>query len=627
LTADAPPPAPLPAASVIPKGYGNQGSGDAAKNGTSACSDICKIALKETLSITSPGQPWNSIDDQLCGGLSITNDSCTVGLKAAAATLATQVNIDNLTGCALYQRIYERCQVHTNPSQVQQQCAVYQAINMDSTVKNDEIGLLTAESIAVAACGVACGMWLAQKAGLAIDPITFTVADAACTAASITDAITELTLAIQLGENSAISGYLNGASVLGMDPTTFAGLQMGAAAATGVSLGSKYLAAEANKAASAGTAASDASKQAARTTNTLDKAAAQAQKASRAAAKTASEAAAKSGSTLGAKISKTAGEKLAKIGSYAEVLPCLDLAMETAILAMRGSAYSKIMKAGDDACNNIKALSTGGANSLNLAPGAPTVAAAGTASAGAANIGSAGASSESTPQTTLSQFMSCAQAGNPPGDCASQSGVSLAPDSSAALANAFGNSDFADKFNNGLTNLDNLVNAASKGGAAAAMAAATPSGLPDDYAAALTGFQQVLAQEAPNLSALNALNPSTKYGASGGSTSNSDKKSDPFAAMLLSFGKKDTNNDGANKNTQVLTFKSPVQSPTPSIDSSDIWHTGYNGTVFDIVSNRVSKKTNSVDPLEWFLPLNRAVHGLKNAPLTAPPSTLPLIKP
>ncbi len=45
----------------------------------------------------------------------------------------------------------------------------------------------------------------------------------------------------------------------------------------------------------------------------------------------------------------------------------------------------------------------------------------------------------------------------------------------------------------------------------------------------------------------------------------------------------------------------------PAAESSDIWHEGYPGTIFDIVSRRMEVSRERVHALEWATPLNRAL--------------------
>ncbi|MGK5085470.1 hypothetical protein WDW37_19455, partial [Bdellovibrionota bacterium FG-1] len=45
-------------------------------------------------------------------------------------------------------------------------------------------------------------------------------------------------------------------------------------------------------------------------------------------------------------------------------------------------------------------------------------------------------------------------------------------------------------------------------------------------------------------------------------------------------------------------------------ESDDIWHEGFGGTIFQIVSTKLVKNQDRIENLEWDTPLNRALVGL-----------------
>jgi hypothetical protein len=54
-----------------------------------------------------------------------------------------------------------------------------------------------------------------------------------------------------------------------------------------------------------------------------------------------------------------------------------------------------------------------------------------------------------------------------------------------------------------------------------------------------------------------------------------------------------------------------VKKPGPKFDENgDIWHEGYKGTIFQIVSQKLDKTHERIQQLEWQTPLNRALMGL-----------------
>jgi hypothetical protein len=59
-----------------------------------------------------------------------------------------------------------------------------------------------------------------------------------------------------------------------------------------------------------------------------------------------------------------------------------------------------------------------------------------------------------------------------------------------------------------------------------------------------------------------------------------------------------------------LAFDKTKKLPEPAREG-DIWHEGYGGTIFQIVSQKLVKNTDRIEQLEWDTPLNRALAGLK----------------
>lgn len=55
-------------------------------------------------------------------------------------------------------------------------------------------------------------------------------------------------------------------------------------------------------------------------------------------------------------------------------------------------------------------------------------------------------------------------------------------------------------------------------------------------------------------------------------------------------------------------FEKKAEVAIPS--DGDIWHSNWNGTIFQLVSNKLVKTNERIDKLEWETPLNRALNGL-----------------
>jgi hypothetical protein len=66
---------------------------------------------------------------------------------------------------------------------------------------------------------------------------------------------------------------------------------------------------------------------------------------------------------------------------------------------------------------------------------------------------------------------------------------------------------------------------------------------------------------------------------------------------------------GGSGTSSEATFEKMKRAPT-SLENGDIWHEGFGGSIFQIVSNKLSKERTRVDELEWETPLNRALAGL-----------------
>lgn len=88
---------------------------------------------------------------------------------------------------------------------------------------------------------------------------------------------------------------------------------------------------------------------------------------------------------------------------------------------------------------------------------------------------------------------------------------------------------------------------------------------------------------------------------------------------LFNFGNlfnKGKSDDGAGK-SQEIAFGSQNKMAKPTL-GTDIWHQGFQGTVFDIISIRLKQDRDQVNQMEWATPLNRALMGLPKLAPGAP---------
>ncbi len=551
---------------------------------SSYCDTICSNQSAASKSITGdPGAPWGSDDDTLCAGVIINNNNtaCSVQITPAVAALASKVKAGNPStpgSCTSAANIFSLCQIHANPTTLGPLCSAYNGAT-NPLVTNGEIGLMTVESLTVAACAIATVL---DFTGSPSAPI----ADRACAALGIIDGVTEIGITTAMTTNANIQAYLDNASIIGMNNQSFQGTFEGLGAAQVVvggvagvtSLRGGPKPQDAEGAANGGKAGKGANQ---------------------------------SSKKLVEEVADTSAKKSSKrmAGS------AIGLALATATLGMRAAAFQSIQNAGQNTCRQIMSLA--GGPSIHVGPGSG-IAGGGSSTNVTATVGSSGSGS---PQATLNSFMSCTQSGGSVSTCASQNGVPLSSAASAALGPILNQPDASNQLNSALPNLNAVMSAAGSGGAGAAMGTATPGGLPQSLADELKGFQNVVAQELPNLSTHGLSNPAAT---SGGMARNQASTTD-----LLTFGQ--NRNLASASNTTALQFKGAALDPRVQ-NSSDIWHTDWKGSIFQIISARTSQSASQVEQLEWSTPLNRAMHGLKNTPASinaksAATSLHPLILP
>lgn len=161
-----------------------------------------------------------------------------------------------------------------------------------------------------------------------------------------------------------------------------------------------------------------------------------------------------------------------------------------------------------------------------------------------------------------------------------------------------------------------LVEASRGAGSASAALSAGLSqlGLKPELDAAARKFAGNIEKGQPTLTA--------RYGApgTGGGLKSADKsgagKTDPFAGLFGQNG--GLSGGGAAPGT--LAFDAVVAPvPRPLSDDESIFHVGFTGSLFDIVSGKLSQSLSRVEELEWDTRMNRALTGLppKDASLPA----------
>lgn len=106
-------------------------------------------------------------------------------------------------------------------------------------------------------------------------------------------------------------------------------------------------------------------------------------------------------------------------------------------------------------------------------------------------------------------------------------------------------------------------------------------------------------------------------GAGGGGGGGGGGGSDPFASMM-NFGRSDGDVAGGGKTSEMNFNGRKVASS--EVQDGDIFHSKWKGSIFSIISFRISKVTHELAQLEWAGMFNRAMHGLP--PLNTPASKL-----
>ncbi len=321
--------------------------------------------------------------------------------------------------------------------------------------------------------------------------------------------------------------------------------------------------------------------------------------------------------------SKEVSRKLAVAGQKAQrVLACSGAALATAQLGMRINALKHIDDGANKARRNIIALSSNPGGSANNQP-ANASGGGGTVNSGGSSLGpnagtggskaitdpgaapSSGpethAGSGSEAQTHLSAATACL--GDPSSPC-NTGNTQL----DTALQDLAKNPEAKNGLLSSLPNLDAVMEAANQGGAGAAMAAATPGGLPENVANDFKGLQDLVVKESPKWG--------FTAGSGGGAGGSASGEGNPLGMDFLNFGQ-NRNPAGGQPTVGLLDFAGAKNGKgsgyTPG--GLDIWHSGDpKVSIFQIISSRMGQASQLVDQVEWSSPLNRAVHGLRNVP-------------
>lgn len=190
-----------------------------------------------------------------------------------------------------------------------------------------------------------------------------------------------------------------------------------------------------------------------------------------------------------------------------------------------------------------------------------------------------------------------------PQEAASNFPKNLLPQQGAAKADPF--AKIFDKMPNSSKIPDAL---AKMGGSLEQIAGALESGNSPGsiLAAAMGGASPQMANEFRNLDAAMAkymkIEGAGTVTASGGPRGGGSKSPDLGFSFGNLFGAKGGEaGPGAAKSVSF--------GRTPASAEADIWHSAYPGTIFQIISSKISASRDKVEDLEWVTPINRAMAG------------------
>jgi len=156
------------------------------------------------------------------------------------------------------------------------------------------------------------------------------------------------------------------------------------------------------------------------------------------------------------------------------------------------------------------------------------------------------------------------------------------------------------------TSLPALASSLASGTSPASAIGGAVSGLPSDLKAAIDHVQQ-LANDGKI--GFKDMPSSVMISGGGGGFKSGSSTSLGTSSLLGSLG-------AAKAGATAAETKFDPKKPTELTLSSDgdIWHASWNGTIFQLVSAKLSQSKSKIEELEWSTPLNRALMGLKPEP-------------
>ncbi len=108
---------------------------------------------------------------------------------------------------------------------------------------------------------------------------------------------------------------------------------------------------------------------------------------------------------------------------------------------------------------------------------------------------------------------------------------------------------------------------------------------------------------------------------SGGAYASGGRGSQGGGKPNNAFGLFGTAGNGISAGPKDLSFAGEKRAPSSLGSAGDIWHSGANVTIFEIVTSKIVASRDRIDLLQWASPLNRAMHGLAQQPKKRQPAT------
>ena len=153
------------------------------------------------------------------------------------------------------------------------------------------------------------------------------------------------------------------------------------------------------------------------------------------------------------------------------------------------------------------------------------------------------------------------------------------------------------------TDLGQMANQLASQGAAATLGGM--SGLPNGAADAIKELDQGLKDGSLKIKGLDTAGVMKGGGGGGGA---GGKKS---GNLNFGFG---FGGGHMASTSKTESFSAHKKKDLGVLGDGDIWHSHWNGTIFQIISTKLEKARGSVEQLQWCSPLNRALAGLPSMP-------------